>query len=49
MLSVLLLIIVLVVLGFTTRVFWWIAAILAVVWLVGFVLRFGAGRSWYRW
>src|SRR6266705_1752547 len=38
-------------LGFALHVLWWIAIIALVVWLLGFVLRFGesAGRSRRRW
>ncbi|WP_026413464.1 hypothetical protein [Actinomadura oligospora] len=40
-------------LGFAAHVLWWIALIVLVVWLLGFVLRSaeGAGgrRRWYRW
>jgi hypothetical protein len=28
---------------------WWIAAIVLIVWLIGFVFRAGEGRRWYRW
>ena len=36
--------------GFALHVLWWIALILLVLWLLGFVLR-GPQRSrrWYRW
>jgi hypothetical protein len=39
-------------LGFAVHVLWWIALIVLVVWLLGFVLRVGEGGSrgrWYRW
>jgi hypothetical protein len=39
-------------LGFAIHVLWWIALIVAVLWLLGFVLRAGAGgrrRRWYYW
>jgi hypothetical protein len=39
-------------LGFAAHVLWWIAVIVLVVWLLGFVLRMGEGASrgrWYRW
>jgi hypothetical protein len=36
-------------LGFLLHVLWWIAAIVLVVWLVGFAFRAGEGRRWYRW
>jgi hypothetical protein len=36
--------------GFAVHLLWWIALIVLVVWLLGFVLR-GAESSgrWYRW
>jgi hypothetical protein len=48
--AVLLLAVLLFGLGFALHVLWWIALILLVLWLLGFVLR-GPGRShrWYRW
>ena len=39
-------------LGFAVHVLWWIALIVLVVWLVGFLVRMGEGGSrgrWYRW
>lgn len=37
-------------LGFALHVLWWIALILLVLWLLGFVLRSpGHSRRWYRW
>jgi len=39
-------------LGFAVHVLWWIALIVLVVWLLGFLIRVGegGGRSrWYRW
>ncbi|MFL6055070.1 MAG: hydrophobic protein [Actinoallomurus sp.] len=36
-------------LGFAVHVLWWIALIVLVVWLLGFLLRAGEGRRWYRW
>jgi len=39
-------------LGFAVHVLWWIALVVLVVWLLGFVVRAGegAGRGrWYRW
>ncbi|MGW1893428.1 hydrophobic protein [Streptomyces sp. NPDC002004] len=39
--------------GFALKALWWIAAIVLVVWLVGFVVRPASpGRTrgrWYRW
>ncbi|MFG2651452.1 hydrophobic protein [Streptomyces sp. NPDC048436] len=49
---VLLLVLILFGAGFALKVLWWIAAIVLVVWLVGFIARSGSGggRSrWYRW
>jgi lysylphosphatidylglycerol synthetase-like protein (DUF2156 family) len=39
-------------LGFAVHILWWIALIVLVVWLVGFLVRVGEGGSrsrWYRW
>jgi hypothetical protein len=39
-------------LGFAVHVLWWIALIVLVIWLIGFVVRAGEGGSrgrWYRW
>jgi hypothetical protein len=39
-------------LGFAIHILWWIALIVLVVWLVGFLVRMGEGTSrgrWYRW
>jgi hypothetical protein len=40
-------------LGFAVHVLWWIALIVLVVWLVGFVMRStdsaGTRSRWYRW
>jgi hypothetical protein len=40
-------------LGFALHVLWWIALIVLVVWLVGFVMRStdsaGTRSRWYRW
>jgi hypothetical protein len=38
--------------GFALKALWWIAVIVLVVWVLGFVMRSagGGGRSrWYRW
>ncbi|MFF5932400.1 hydrophobic protein [Streptomyces sp. NPDC012508] len=50
LLLVLLLALVLFGAGFAVKVLWWIAAIVLVLWLLGFVVRprGGTGR-WYRW
>ncbi|MFJ7201691.1 MULTISPECIES: hydrophobic protein [unclassified Streptomyces] len=39
--------------GFALKILWWVAIVVFVIWLVGFVAR-GAGSSggrshWYRW
>ena len=39
-------------LGFVLHVLWWIALVVLVVWLLGFLVRMGEGTSrgrWYRW
>jgi hypothetical protein len=36
-------------LGFVLHALWIIAAIVLIAWLVGFALRVGEGRRWYRW
>ena len=36
-------------LGFALHALWWIAIIVAIAWLLGFVIRVGEGRRWYRW
>jgi hypothetical protein len=36
-------------LGFALHALWWIAAIILIVWLLGFALRAGSGSRWYRW
>ncbi|MEU7137356.1 hydrophobic protein [Streptomyces sp. NPDC046261] len=48
LLLVLLLVLILFGAGFAMKVLWWIAIIVAILWLLGFVMRSGGGR-WYRW
>jgi hypothetical protein len=53
-LGVLLLALILGGLGFAIHILWWIALIVLVIWLLGFLLRAadGGGRArgrWYRW
>ena len=48
-LLILLLAIILAGLGFAVHLLWWIAIIVAVIWLLGFVFRGGSRRRWYRW
>ncbi|MCT9089908.1 hydrophobic protein [Streptomyces sp. ASQP_92] len=36
--------------GFALKALWWIAVIVLVVWLVGFIARPKSGSArWYRW
>ncbi|WP_435972575.1 DUF5670 family protein [Streptomyces sp. Qhu_M48] len=47
---VLLLILLLFGAGFALKALWWVAVILLVLWLIGFVARPKSGRGrWYRW
>ena len=51
-LAVLILAIILGGLGFAIHILWWIALVVLVVWVFGFLLRVGEGGSrsrWYRW
>jgi hypothetical protein len=48
LLAVLLLAAILFGIGFTLNFLWIVAAIVLVVWLIGFVAR-GAEATWYRW
>jgi membrane protein YdbS with pleckstrin-like domain len=41
-------------LGFAVHILWWIALIVLVVWVLGFLIRVGEGGArsryrWYRW
>jgi hypothetical protein len=39
-------------LGFAVHILWWIALVVLVLWLVGFLFRSAEGgsrRRWYRW
>lgn len=36
-------------LGFAVHVLWWVALVVLVLWLVGFLFRSGPKRRWYRW
>ncbi|MCX4744214.1 hydrophobic protein [Kitasatospora sp. NBC_01287] len=53
LLIVLLLALLLFGLGFALKILWWVAVIVLVVWLIGFIARTtdaGGSRSrWYRW
>ena len=53
LLLVLLLVLILFGAGFALKVLWWIAIIVLILWLLGFIFR-GAGAGgrrgrWYRW
>jgi hypothetical protein len=53
-LAILLLAILFGALGFALHVLWWVALIVLVVWLAGFILRTAEGvggrrHRWYRW
>jgi hypothetical protein len=48
-LAVLLLALLLGGLGFAVHILWLLAAIVLVLWLVGFVARGAEGARWYRW
>jgi hypothetical protein len=45
----LLLILILGGLGFAVEVLWYVALVLLVLWLIGFVVRGAEGARWYRW
>ena len=36
-------------LGFAVHALWLIAAVLLVLWVLGFVMRGAEGARWYRW
>ena len=52
-LAVLLIALILGGLGFAVHVLWWIALVVLVIWLLGFLFRgaeaAGARHRWYRW
>ena len=48
-LFVLLLALVLGGLGFAAHVLWFVALVVFIGWLLGFGIRAGEGRRWYRW
>ncbi|MEV0842295.1 hypothetical protein AB0I55_22505 [Actinocatenispora sera] len=35
--------------GFALHALWIVAAVILVVWIVGFFVRSGHGHRWYRW
>ncbi len=53
LLLVLLLALVLFGVGFAVKILWWVAVVVLIVWLLGFIMRStssGGGRGrWYRW
>lgn len=49
LLLVLLLAVILFGLGFSLHLLWIAAAIVLVLWLVGFMMRGAEGARWYRW
>ncbi|MCW8096405.1 hydrophobic protein [Streptomyces tauricus] len=52
-LLVLLLVLILFGAGFAVKVLWWIALVVLIIWLLGFLMRgttgSGARSRWYRW
>ncbi len=46
-LAIIILVVIFGVAGFTIHLLWWIAAILLVVWLFGFVTK--SRKRWYKW
>lgn len=48
-LLILILAIILAGLGFAVHLLWWLALIVAVIWLLGFAFRSGSRSRWYRW
>jgi hypothetical protein len=53
LLLVLLLAVILFGVGFLVKALWWVALVVIVLWLLGFVVRGGSGTGrrgrWYRW
>jgi hypothetical protein len=52
LIAVILLAIILFGAGFAIHLLWWIALVVLVLWLLGFLIRVGEGtprRRWYRW
>jgi hypothetical protein len=52
LIAVLLLAVLLFGIGFAVKALWWVALVVLVVWLLGFVFRAAEGsgrRRWYRW
>jgi hypothetical protein len=49
LLLVLLLALVLGGIGFAIHILWWVAIVVLVLWVLGFVFRGSGGGRWYRW
>lgn len=35
--------------GFTMKILWYVALVLLVIWVAGFVRKGSGGARWYRW
>ncbi|QMU69759.1 hydrophobic protein [Streptacidiphilus sp. P02-A3a] len=35
--------------GFAIHILWWVAIVVLVLWVLGFVFRGSGGGRWYRW
>ncbi|QMU76716.1 hydrophobic protein [Streptacidiphilus sp. PB12-B1b] len=35
--------------GFAVHILWWVALVVLVLWILGFVFRGSGGGRWYRW
>jgi hypothetical protein len=49
LLLVLLLALILGGIGFAVHILWWVAIVVLVLWVLGFVFRGSGGGRWYRW
>ena len=49
LLLVLLLALILGCVGFAIHILWWVAIVVLVLWVLGFVFRGSGGGRWYRW
>ncbi|QMU78304.1 hydrophobic protein [Streptacidiphilus sp. PB12-B1b] len=49
LLLVLLLALILGGIGFAVHILWWVAIVVLVIWVLGFVFRGSGGGRWYRW
>lgn len=36
-------------LGFAVHVLWWVALVVLILWILGFLFRGGSRHRWYRW